>query len=435
MRAVLALLLLCAGCALGADLNQFCPVVIKTNDGTEYTVECPGVRRPDAGVDVSVGDEPDTSMQGLDAGVESSSDVREAAVIDAAIIDAAVERARDAAPDVRDAPADRGADVRDAALDPVREETTPPARDASADAGRPVLLGLNDIGFWRGSVDRAALRASMVAMGVRAVRIPFASFAADAPGTIDTPAWRAQLVDAYLAVGITPIPVAFGARSGVEATCNISTDALNAVVDDWTGADAPWLKSRNVVLNIANEWGPSDPAGGAADPGLVVWRDAYVAAIGRIRGAGITVPLLIDAPACGQNAYAVERFGAAVAAADPLGQVIFSIHTYPSFWTTGAAESWQLALVQHFDALRATGLSIVIGEFSSSEFGATVGPGALDPAVVIAQAQAHGFGWLAWQAFNDSAESILNLPAAYPPASSLTPFGRVVVQALLGRTP
>lgn len=421
-----------SGCAMGLDIGQFCPFRIDTPQGS-YFVQC-DVTAVDASADAA-GD------AAWDAGAER---LQEAAQPVQEGGDVAEERGpRDTGLDVesgaRDVVGDRADAGRDvAAVSDVREADAPvPPGDAQA-LNAAVIRGVNDIGFWRGGTDRLQLRQSMAAAGARYVRIPFADSAAD-NGGIDTPAWRLSVVDGFLAQGITPIPVAFFSRSGREATCGTDPAIIGAVVDDWIGGDAPMLKSRNVVLNVANEWGPGDPGVGTNDPGLAVWRDTYVTAIQRIRGAGIQVPLLIDAPGCGQNALAVERFGTAVAAADPLGKVMFSVHVYPSFWTTGVAESWQFNLATHFNALQATGLRIVIGEFSSSEFGTTVGPGVLAPGDVIAAAQARAFGWLSWEWYNDSAESIVsgpgNVPRAYPPAANLTPFGVTVVTALLGRAP
>ncbi len=450
-----AVALAAVGCASGVDISQICPFTVSTPGGV-VLVQCKvdiDASIPVDANDASLAEEreveaapsltdvsADRAETGPDA-TDASLDVRESGLQDVRQdSDSQTADVRDSAAEARDAIAEDGVVQRDAPLDV----------SAGLDGGASQLVGVNDIGFWRGvgPTVRAQLQQSMVNMGARAVRIPFANFAADAPQTADTATWRQSVVDAFLAHGITPIPVAFFSRSGREATCGTDPTIISAIVDDWTGDDRGWLQTRNVVLNIANEWGGSDPANGANDPELAVWRDTYVTAIGRIRAAGITAPLLIDAPACGQNAWAVERFGAAVAAADPLGKVIFSVHVY-AFWATAGAQSWQFNLAQHFDLLRATGLPIVIGEFSSSEFGATLG-GVPAPADVIAAARARAFGWLAWEIYNDSAESVLsgpgNNPQPYPrvcpsppgvctSADNLTPFGKVVAAALLGHAP
>lgn len=286
------------------------------------------------------------------------------------------------------------------------------------------IRGVNDIGFWRGGVSRAPLVASMKAMGVRAVRIPLSgAYAGDGPGSASTPAYRVALAAQYLAAGIVPIPVEFVSRAGLEVTNAEDPASLSSVVDDWTGPDLAFAKSLQ-ILNIANEWGPS---------GSAVWRDQYNIAIGRIRAAGITAVLLIDAGGSGEDAADLTSFAKAVT--DP--NVCFSIHEYGAFWHDPSNASWQFDLAKTSDALAAIGRCIVVGEFSSKEYNAGIGGWfALDPARVIAVAEAHGFGWIGWELYNDSTENMLsgpnNAPKSYPPAANLTPFGTAIVAGLVG---
>jgi hypothetical protein len=342
-----------------------------------------------------------------------------------------------------DASADASATGADASADAFRDGTTDSnAPDGAAQLpGMPTgalhvqgtkivdangaefrIRGVNDIGFWRGGVSRAPLIASMKAMGVRAVRIPLSgAYAGDGPGSASTPAYRAALAAQYLAAGIVPIPVEFVSRAGLEVTNAEDPASLSSVVDDWTGPDLTFAKSLQ-ILNIANEWGPS---------GSSVWRDQYNTAIGRIRTAGITAVLLIDAGGSGEDAADLTSFAKAITDLN----VCFSIHEYGAFWHDPANASWQYDLAKTSDALAAIGRCIVVGEFSSKEYNAGIGGWfALDPARVIAIAEAHGFGWIGWELYNDSTENMLsgpnNAPKSYPPAANLTPFGAAIVTGL-----
>lgn len=278
------------------------------------------------------------------------------------------------------------------------------------------IRGVNDIGFWRGGTDRVQQRQSMKAMKVNAVRIPFAKFAADAPGTTDTPAWRQSLVQAYINSQLVPIPGVWDTRSGATITCDNTPANITQAVTEWINDDGPWLRSleRYVILNIGNEWGPANST---------VWRDTYIQQIQRLRAANIRCAIMVDAGGCGQDRQSIINYATAIQQGDPQHNVIFSVHVYGAYWAPsdlgpGAA------------AMAATGQPVVYGEFSSPELNTGMGWAPLQPTDVINAAEANGFGWLAWQWYNDSNENIVvgpnNSPQPYPPSSNLTAFGVVV---------
>ena len=402
---------------------------------------------PDAGADV-------TAEAAKDAGADVTADAPKDAVADApkdAVADVAVDAPKDA---VADAPKDAVADV-----------VTPPADAATAtrpagNTGQGFFVvgsklydefgvqfiprGANDIGFWRGGVDRAATLASMSALGVNAVRIPFAKFAADnVPSQVDTDAWRVQLMNGVINSRMVAIPVAFSPRStGDDTTGSNDPAVLTAVTNDWVSGAGVWRAfEHSILINIANEWGPENST---------VWRDSYISQIARIRAAGINATLIVDAGGSGEDPLNFENYGAAVLASDPQHNICFSVHIYGAFWHVPATESWQFDLTTESARLNATGLCVLFGEFSSGEYSSAAfsypPPAAVGDAVaaafilaypgtVISTAEANGFGWLAWEVFNDSTESLLvsaaqNTPGFYPPQSNLTPFGVTVKNGL-----
>jgi len=227
------------------------------------------------------------------------------------------------------------------------------------------------------------------------------------------------LFDRFYAAHIVVIPGRW------EATCMESSTfatTLAADVDAWVAEAAAWKKyERASMINISNEAGPANST---------VWRDQYITAVGRMRTAGYAGLLMIDSGGCGQDVDDIAKYGAAVLAADPLHNVVFSLHVYggtPDVTT----------LDTNLDRLKATGLAFLIGEFGP---GRNIGPSPtnLAPADLMASALARGIGTLAWAADdNNLANSMAdddwfslfyNLMKAYTgDAADLTIFGKVVV--------
>lgn len=102
---------------------------------------------------------------------------------------------------------------------------------------------------------------------------------------------------------------------------------LDHAADYWIGLkDVLAGQEDYVVVNIGNEpWGNTDPAG---------WTEPTVAAIGKLRAAGLRHTVMVDAPNWGQDWQGVMRANAqSVYDADPTGNLIFSIHMYSVFDT------------------------------------------------------------------------------------------------------
>jgi hypothetical protein len=145
---------------------------------------------------------------------------------------------------------------------------------------------------------------------------------------------------------------------------------------------------KTMILNIANEWGPS------GDPG---WRSAYIAAVASLRLVGYTCPIMIDAGGSGQDIKDIVDYSADVFASDPRRSVIFSFHFYglsqgPPYSTV----SQMNAIFGQLQALKySVGAAYVIGEFGP---GYAIGPAPTNvtPGEVVMSAEAHGLGWLAW---------------------------------------
>jgi len=278
--------------------------------------------------------------------------------------------------------------------------------------------------------------AGIPATGANAVRMVL-------PGTLQgstksfDPTYVASMIQRFLDAGLVPL---VGDWRG---TCKAETVPFDLAIASWISA-RPMLAAfdNRILINLANEWGPSAGATARIDGKNVyvpnyTWRDKNIEGMLRMRAAGYPNTLVIDAGNCGQDATTVARDGAAVLAADPLHNVLFDIHVYGSFHKPATA-SWMQDYDTAMAALAASKLPIILGEFGP---GRNIGPSPtlVAPEAIIATAEANSWGWMAW-AYGDN-----NLPACqaddngfsmtrkcgqYLSDDDLTAFGRTVVPLL-----
>lgn len=173
---------------------------------------------------------------------------------------------------------------------------------------------------------------------------------------------RAAL-DAIVAQGMVAMPMLWEE----DITCSNDESVLLADVDalwfsEWLPVLAEAKYQSYLMINIANEWGPSNIF--AADSGEYAdWVSTYESLITGFRDAGFNVPLVIDAPGCGQDYYAFLGGRAEqLMAHDPANNILFSAHAYHSTWDTRDEIS------QAMQALQTAGLPAIVGEFGGSGF-------------------------------------------------------------------
>ena len=168
----------------------------------------------------------------------------------------------------------------------------------------------------------------------------------------------------------------------------LSTDILNAIRG----------QEDYVIINIANE-----PFGNGV--AASTWTNEHVNAIQRMRQAGITHTLMVDAGNWGQDwQYIMRDNASSVFNSDPDRNVIFSVHMYEVYSNLGTVRSY----MQSFATNR---LPLVVGEFASDHYGQNV-----DEAAIMSQAQQFGFGYLGWSwAGNSSNLSYLDIAVNWNP--------------------
>src|SRR5690606_12324561 len=142
-----------------------------------------------------------------------------------------------------------------------------------------------------------------------------------------------------------------------------------------------------VIINIANE-----PFGNGVPESS--WIDGHIQAIQRIRTAGLTHTLMIDAANWGQDWQEVMLNNAStVAAADPRNNTMFSVHMYEVYQDRAKIEGY----VSNFLSIH--NLPLIVGEFGADHFGNNV-----DEDSILAVAEQYNIGYLGWSWSGNSSD-------------------------------
>ncbi|WP_432157036.1 cellulase family glycosylhydrolase [Streptomyces sp. bgisy153] len=261
-----------------------------------------------------------------------------------------------------------------------------------------VMRGVNHAHTWYPGRTQQSL-ADIKTFGANTVRVVLADghrWAADSPSDV------ANIVSQCKANRlICVLEVHDTTGYGEEAAAG----TLDQAADYWIGLkDVLAGEEDYIVINIGNEpWGNTDPAG---------WTAPTTAAVKKLRAAGFQHTIMVDAPNWGQDWQGVMRDNAAsVYAADPTGNLLFSIHMYSVFDT--AQE-----ITDYLNAFVAARLPIVIGEFG--------GPadqwGDPDEDTMMATAEQLGLGYLAWS-WSGNTDPVLDLAIDFDP-TDLSSWGQ-----------
>jgi mannan endo-1,4-beta-mannosidase len=163
-----------------------------------------------------------------------------------------------------------------------------------------------------------------------------------------------------------------------DATGSNSAEDLNKAVDYWISIKKALMGNEDyVIVNIANEW--------YGNLGGQEWANAYIAAIPKLRDAGITNTILVDSAGWGQNAKSVIDYGTQIFAADPLMNTMFAIHMY------GTAGKNADTIKDNIDGIINNNLCVTIGEFGYEH-----SDGDVDEAYLMKYCQEIGVGYLGW---------------------------------------
>ncbi len=176
---------------------------------------------------------------------------------------------------------------------------------------------------------------------------------------------------------------------------------LDKAADYWVSI-ASALKGQEdyVQINIGNE-----PYGNNATANAG-WTADSIAAIKKLRTAGLHHNIVIDAPSWGQDWAGIMRDNAqTVAAGDPDGNVLFSVHMYGVYNNASTIKTY-------LDAFKAKGLPLVIGEFGNMH-----SDGDPDEDTIMSEAVARGLGYYGWSwSGNGGGVEYLDMVTGFNPA-------------------
>jgi len=254
-------------------------------------------------------------------------------------------------------------------------------------AGNPVLLrGVNNMSVFDEEDPNGASDFTEIAKtGANTVRIVWAMV--NDRGQTTDPAVMNTLIQNARNAGLVPMIELHDATGKLEL--------LPQLTAYWTRNDVVNVintHSQYVLLNIGNEVGDNT----VEAPQFI---NAYTTSIQAIRAAGIKVPLVIDAPDFGKNLLVLNDSAAALLAADPLHNLIFSVHMY---WPQNGGADPKF-IKDNLELAVSLNYPLIIGEFS--KFGAFNGnesicaePGGLcDYVTIVSEANRLGIGWYAWE--------------------------------------
>jgi mannan endo-1,4-beta-mannosidase len=148
-------------------------------------------------------------------------------------------------------------------------------------------------------------------------------------GSPDRPRYSLTDLDAFLlrcaTAGMIPILMLS------DLTCASDANLVNSqLIPWWTSSKVVKVLQKHakyLIINIANEVGFyrwADDSNAA----LASYAAAYTTAIAGMRKAGLTVPLMIDAPDCGTSLDAFLSIGQQLITADPNQNLLLSAHAY-----------------------------------------------------------------------------------------------------------
>lgn len=169
-----------------------------------------------------------------------------------------------------------------------------------------------------------------------------------------------------------------------------------------------------VIINIANEW--------QGDSESKRWKEAYLEAISMLREAGLAHTIMIDCSGWGQYGKCIRDGGEELLEADPLGNVMFSVHMYG---TAGGSEN---SIEKNLNYAADLNLCVCVGEF-----GYTHTDGDVQEDYLMQYCQDNQIGYIAWSwKGNGGGVEYLDLAEDWKGKTLSADWGEVVVNGVNG---
>jgi mannan endo-1,4-beta-mannosidase len=177
---------------------------------------------------------------------------------------------------------------------------------------------------------------------------------------------------------------------------------------------------HSIIINIANEvlyvnW--------AGNPAVAQSRfvNTYTSIVNTIRGAGITVPIMIDGPDCGTNLDVLANVGPTLELNDPVNNLIFSAHAY---WYAFAGNDSVQMHAKLTNAINA-GIPFILGEVANLQDDVNPCQYTLNYAPLLRICEQENIGWIAWSWDHDVCPARqMSTAGTY---ASLTPYGNDLI--------
>ncbi|WOI53455.1 glycoside hydrolase family 5 protein [Parvularcula sp. LCG005] len=186
--------------------------------------------------------------------------------------------------------------------------------------------------------------------------------------------------------------------------------AIPEVMPYWLSL-APLLKGQEdfVLINIGNE-----PVGNGVSP--AVYEEMHAEAIRDLRRAGLTHTIVVDGSGWGQDHDRTMVDAAPrLAAADPLNNVVFSVHMYQVYGDADAVRSY-------FEDFAALDLPLIVGEFGADHQGEPV-----DEEAIFRLSNQMDVGYIGWSwSGNGKGVEDLDIVLDFDP-DRLSPWGQRLI--------
>ncbi len=191
---------------------------------------------------------------------------------------------------------------------------------------------------------------------------------------------------------------------------------LSTATDYWLSIkDALVGQEDYVIINIANE-----PLGNGVP--AAVWSDEHIKAITRLRNAGLTHNLMVDAANWGQDWEKIMLANAPkVFAADPFKNITFSIHMYQVYNNRTIIDEYLSTFVSQHK------LPLVVGEFGADHMGEDV-----DEVAILELCNFYHIGYLGWSwSGNGGGTESLDITLNFNP-DTLSSWGDFLISSTYG---
>lgn len=196
----------------------------------------------------------------------------------------------------------------------------------------------------------------------------------------------------------------------------VGSAPLSTAVDYWIEMQDVLMGEEDyVIINIGNE-----PFGNTVTD--QVWVDEHILAIQRLRNAGFTHTLMVDAANWGQDWQQIMLTRAPeVFAADPLANIVFSVHMYDIYNNRNVIENYLDTFVNDHK------LPLVVGEFGADHIGADV-----DEASILELTDQYNIGYLGWSwSGNSGGTESLDITIGYD-VNNLSTWGDFLLNSPYG---